>query len=477
MYHRLDSEVLPKLVPPFSKVLLAVSGGPDSVALAHVIWRYAAENKELGISLVITHVNHKVRKEADDEALLVKSLAKELGADYILHEFDAKKNAYEKRQSFQEASREWRYTRFQEDMDRSGCSLLATAHHLGDQAETVLYRLLRGSGTSGLAGIYPVSNRIIRPFLTVTKVEILEYCQNNNLAYAIDQSNLESNYSRNKIRLELIPKLEQDYNPRLQEALGRTAELLRWDEEYLQSQTDRLWAEYCLHAENGRILLSLSAWDEPDAILSRLLRRAAAEVTGEWRGLEFKFIKILIREGKKTGWQQDLPGLGVENTTDGFLFFRKELDSEHLTATNKTTDELPKLTEIQLTLNRWYPIPGYGIQAGVFDYFPDDNHIIWHTEVDSSQLMALKNPIICRERRAGDRIYFSNLGHKTIKKVFQERDISTSKRDKILLVAAGNDVIWIPGICRSGSLIPSKDFPALYIVIAKGKPLHSLDSL
>ncbi|UWG97737.1 tRNA lysidine(34) synthetase TilS [Dehalobacter sp. DCM] len=477
MYHRLNSNVLPELIPPFSRVLVAVSGGPDSVALAHVIWRYASENKDKCISLIIVHVNHKVRKESEREAEQVRKLADQLGTEFILHEFDAKAYAYEKKKSFQEASREWRYTRFREDMHELDCNLLATAHHLGDQAETVLYRLLRGSGATGLAGIYPRKNSVVRPFLTVTKSEIVDYCHDNNLSYAIDQSNLKSDYCRNKIRLELIPVLEQEYNPRIIEALGRTAELLRWDEEYIRSHVDRLWTKYCLQAEEDRILLSLGAWDEPEAVLSRLLRRAAAEITGEFLGLEYKFIKNIIKEGKKTGWQQDLPGLGIENVADGFLFFRKELDLQYSHGDEGSGKLLP-FSEIQLAENHWHSILGHGIQVGIFDFFPNDKIILADTTIDAIQLKELNESIICRRRRTGDRIYFQNLGHKTIKKVFQERNIPAAKRDTILLFAVQNHVIWIPGICRSSRFIPNKDSPVRYILIAQDDSSHSnLDSL
>ncbi len=468
MYESLSSEVLPQQIPSQSKVLVAVSGGPDSVALAHVIYRYSCENQDKNISFVITHVNHKVRREADKEAELVKNLAGEWKAGFILHEFDAKRNASACRQSFQEASREWRYARWKEDMEAWGCDLLATAHHLGDQAETVLYRLLRGSGTTGLAGIYPVKDKIIRPLLSVTKEEILEYCKVQSLPYSIDKSNLETDYYRNKIRLELIPGLESKYNQRITDALGRTAELLRWDEEYICAQTEALWPRYCLRADHTGVLLSHEAWKEPEAILSRLLRKAASQISGETRGPAFKFVKLWMQKGQQTGWRQDLQGFKVEVVKQGLFFFNVERESKEYISGKDRIEEFRLFVKLPLALNVWNKITELKVQVGIFDFYPEEQHVLWSTELDPVQMSVQTEPLVCRTRQAGDRIYFKNLGHKAIKKVFQDKDIPAGERDKILFFAFGDLVVWIPGVCRGDSLLPAgPQSSRLYLVAAE----------
>lgn len=467
MYFSLRSEVLPQQIPPDSNVLVAVSGGPDSVALAHIIWRYANEDKDRKISLAISHVNHKVRAEADEEAELVRNLARKWNVRFVYHEFDAKKNASECRKSFQEASREWRYSCWQEDMKELGCTLLATAHHLGDQAETILYRLIRGSGTAGLAGIYPVKGTLIRPLLTVSKIEILDYCETQQLPFAIDKSNLEPLYCRNRIRLELIPELEKRYNEKVQEALGRTAEVLRWDEEYISSQVDSLWSKYSTYSEDGSIVLAPEAWKESKALLSRLLRRAAAEASGEFRGLEYKFIKLLMSEGKKTGWRQNLPGLLVEAKRNGFYFFRKELEQE-VFLKEDNLEKNAKSMEIRLIFDQWHELSGLGFSVGIFNYLPVSPDVLWVTELDKEELNTVQTALVCRLRKVGDRIYIKGLGHKTIKKIFQEKKIPSTDRGLIPVFALGEFVLWIPGVCRSDSLLPSgSSSPKLYLAVRK----------
>jgi tRNA(Ile)-lysidine synthase len=457
MYPGLRAEVLPQLIVPNSKILAAVSGGPDSVALAHLICRYLRDNPDQNLSLVISHINHRARKEAEEEAQLVKRLAEQWGVPFILHEFNAKENAVNHQKSFQEASREWRYARWQEDMKKYGCNLLATAHHLGDQAETVLYRLLRGSGTAGLAGIYPIKDQIIRPLLSVSKKEILEYCRAKGLPYALDKSNLEPLYDRNRIRIELLPELEKKYNERIQEALARTAELLRWDEEYINSQVERIWPEYCRHSAEGQLLIAPEAWEQPEAVLSRLLRKAAAMITGEPRGLEYKFIRLIMKEGRKTGWRQDLPGIKVEATRNGFLFFRRELEQGVKQASCPRIEEYPKDWEISLTLERWQLLPCLGLQAGIFRHPVSGTDILWETEFNLEKILALEGSLVWRLRRPGDRMFFANLGHKTIKKVFQDFNIPARERNNIPLLAADKLVLWIPGVCKSDSLVPADE--------------------
>lgn len=468
MYASLSAEVLPQLISPNSSILAAVSGGPDSVALSHIIWRYIGDNQEQNLSLVISHVNHKVRKEADSEAELVRTLAKQWDVPFILHEFNAKENACQYQKSFQEASREWRYAHWKEDMEKYDCNLLATAHHLGDQAETVLYRLIRGSGTAGLAGIYPTKDNIIRPLLSVAKKEIIEYCHKEELPYAIDKSNLEASYDRNRIRIDLLPELENKYNERIQEALGRTAELLRWDEEYICSQVERVWSSYCRTTDLGEIEIAPAAWEQPEAVLSRLFRRAAARITGEPRGLEYKFVKTLMKEGRKTGWKQNLPGFKVEAARNGFLFFRRELEQEVNQESIKAKEELPKDWEISLMLDRWYQLPELGMQVGIFNHPVTESDILWQTEFDKEKVAKLENPLVCRLRRPGDRMYYANLGHKNIKKVFQDYGIPMTERERVPLIVLGQSVLWIPGICRSDSLLPTDEiFPKLFGVVSK----------
>lgn len=446
--------------------MVAVSGGPDSMALSHLLWRYTQEEKQLGISIILTHVHHGARKESDDEEILVCKMAALWDVPCLTHHFDAKGYAKSMGQSFQEAAREWRYARWNEDMLKEDCTLLATAHHLGDQAETILYRLLRGSGAAGLAGIYPAKGSIIRPLLTFTKADILDYCVRESLPYALDASNTEPVYMRNKIRLELLPELEKGYNPRIQEALGRTGILMRWDEEYLEQQIDKIWNCCQIRDSSGSIGLTRDVFKEPEAILSRLLRRAAGAVTQEPRGLAFNYIVKIMESCGKIGWMQDLPGLKVKITDNGIWF-----EHNDQAGSKACQDIKPDFPEIRLKMGVWNGIPGLNIDVGL--YFEQNISLLERDMRNStnkiatfnSDLLGLSNQLVCRTRQKGDKMWFRGLGHKSLKKIFQEERISTELRAGIPLIALGTEVLWIPGIRQSDLYRPKGDSERVFCIV------------
>jgi len=486
MYERLRKYILPQLIPSETRVMVAVSGGPDSMALSHILWRYVQEESCRGISLVLTHVHHGVRKESDDEVDLVQQMAKKWNIPCLIHRFNAKQYAKSTGQSFQEAAREWRYSRWKEDMIEEGCLLLATAHHLGDQAETILFRLLRGSGTAGLAGMHPSKGSIIRPLLTFKKADILLYCEREAIPYAIDRSNEEPVYVRNRIRLELIPELERSYNSRIQEALGRTGELLRWDEEYLVQHLEKAWSQYHYLDSHGTICLSLDAFNEPAAILSRLLRKAAMQVTQEPRGLGFAYIAKIMESQGKSGWIQDLPGVRVEITDEGLLFRRPCINTGHSDEGIDTTGNQQGLNlEIPLVIGQWTEIPGLEMTIGLLEEanlssINAQNRLLENkVAVFSSELLA-QNPmkyLVCRTRREGDKMWFSGVGHKSLKKVFQEAKIADNLRNRMPLIAYETEVLWIPGVRQSGLYPPNYNSKKIYCILKLQVGRSYLDSL
>lgn len=445
IYEELCTHILPQLISPNSKVLVALSGGPDSMALTHILWRYVQKEKTKNISLVLTHVHHGVRLESDEEEKMIINIAKKWEIPCRIHHFDAKSYAKTMGLSFQEAAREWRYARWKEDMLQEECTLLATAHHLGDQAETILYRLLRGSGTAGLAGIYSSKDSIIRPLLSFKKADILRYCTDEALPYALDQSNEEPVYVRNRIRLELIPELEKKYNPRIQEALGRTGELLRWDEEYFVQQIEGAWNRYSLIGSSGSIGLRREVFSEPKAILSRLLRRAAMELTHEPRGLGYLYVTKIMNSEGEPGWMQDLPGMKAI-VTEKEIWFHPLRNNPH--------SQPIAIPEVDLCMGSWSDIPNLDFRIGLFkdrgiDNPEDDSQEEKMAVFDYSQIVSLQGELVCRTRRQGDKMWVQGVGHKSLKKIFQEEKISIEVRDYLPLVAHGTEVLWIPGVRQS----------------------------
>ena len=222
------------LIAPGDRVGVAVSGGADSVALLRALLELRGE---LGCVLAVVHFNHKIRPEADSDAEFVEDLAKQLGLEFFGGKGDAKKFAPEQRVSLETAARDLRYGFF----GTLALGKIATAHTLDDQAETVLMKLLRGAGTKGLSGIWPCVRRqeagdrrqeIIRPMLGVRRREIEQYLHSLGQEWREDATNRDVKHTRNKVRHELLPLLEADYNPNIYQQLADAAEVARGDEEY-----------------------------------------------------------------------------------------------------------------------------------------------------------------------------------------------------------------------------------------------------
>jgi tRNA(Ile)-lysidine synthase len=221
------------------RVIVACSGGPDSVALLYLLNQI---RKKYGLQLSVAHINHKLRgKESDEDERFVKRLAKKTGLNYYSKSFDVKKMAREEKLSIEECARKVRGAFLNRLANRIKADKIALGHNADDQAETVLMRLIRGAGGLGLSGISPVSGKIIRPFLETTREIIEQFLRENNYHFRIDSSNLRKDYLRNRVRLELLPHLKENYNPQIVKVLNRTALILSAQENYLTRETSKVF--------------------------------------------------------------------------------------------------------------------------------------------------------------------------------------------------------------------------------------------
>jgi tRNA(Ile)-lysidine synthase len=265
------------LFQPGDRVLVAVSGGPDSVALLQLLRGLQAT---LGLSLGVAHFDHNLRgRESDEDAEFVRRLATELGLDFHLGQGDVRGESRAHKISLQMAARKLRLGFLRETCRRHGYDKLALGHTADDQVELLLLRLLRGTGLEGLKGMEPAGAAgLVRPLLAVGKTPLLAYLQEQGLAFRQDSSNLSRAYLRNRIRLELLPELRERYNPRLGQAIWRLQQLLREDAQLLAAATQdlvsrvtRLTAPDFLALDLHRLLALEAAWQ------SRVVRAAAAK--------------------------------------------------------------------------------------------------------------------------------------------------------------------------------------------------------
>ncbi|HLT59100.1 MAG TPA: tRNA lysidine(34) synthetase TilS [Limnochordales bacterium] len=260
-----------RLLRPGDRVLAAVSGGPDSLALLHLFTRLRAP---WALGLHAVHVNHGLRPEAAQDAAFVESVGQAWGVPVTVVAVDVRAERAPG-ESLQQAARRVRYRVLAQAADQVSATRIALGHHADDQAETVLLRLLRGAGTTGLAGMRPRRGRYIRPLLGVPRAAIEAYCRRFELNPRVDPSNVSPQYLRNRIRHHLLPLLEREYNPNIRAVLCRTAGLLREEDDLLEALAVR--AHRRLAAQGGPHELPVAGLARlPAAVARRVVRRALA---------------------------------------------------------------------------------------------------------------------------------------------------------------------------------------------------------
>ena len=297
------------------RVGVAVSGGPDSVALLHLLRELAPR---LGVTLGVVHLDHQLRgRESDLDREFVAKLGRGLGLEADVRSFAVASAAAAAGGNLEQAARSARYEFFRSLIDGGRYDKIAVGHTRNDQAETVLFRLLRGSGSAGLAGIRPVlGRRIVRPLIELTRKDVMAYLARRGLAYRIDSSNFDTDRARNRIRRDLLPRLERDWNPHIVQTLANTAEWARAEEEEWTARLPALARAHLNPAEDGLSFHVDSLRPLSLAVTRRLLRRAIEEVRGDLLGIGFDHVESLRRltESPRGAGRLDLPGLHVERS-------------------------------------------------------------------------------------------------------------------------------------------------------------------
>lgn len=314
------------LIDEGDKIVVAVSGGPDSICLLHVLY---ALREEFKLQIYAAHLNHNFRGiEAQMDAQYVAKFCEELNVICFIKSMDVPKYAKEHALSDEEAGRILRYEFFQEVVERVGANKIAVAHNQNDQAETVLMRLLRGTGIQGLTAIHHERGHIIRPLLDISRKEIEDYCFINKLSPRTDETNLEPIYHRNKIRLELIPYMEKEYNPNIIESLAKTAEILKRDSDFIEEVSRNTYRELRLDSSRDYIALDAEGINKlQPALQSRIFRLAAEELVGKREVLEYKHIQgtMELLQKRETGKKILLPmGIIVKISYNKVIFTTKE---------------------------------------------------------------------------------------------------------------------------------------------------------
>lgn len=293
-----------KLIDENDKIVIGVSGGPDSICILHVL---NSLKEKLKIEIFVAHVNHMIREEADSETEYVQEFCSSLGVECFVKKIDVIEYAKMHKIGTEEAGRIIRYEFFEEVAKEVLANKIVTAHNSNDKAETVLLNILRGSGLSGLKGIEPIrDNKYIRPLIETDRKDIEEYCAKNNLEPKIDKTNLESIYKRNKIRNDLIPYIQKELNPNFLKTINRLSEVATEENEYMEKITKQTFKEILVGAAISRphyeentqnqITLDLKKFNSLELVIKRrVILYTISKVVGNTIGIEKVNIDEIIR--------------------------------------------------------------------------------------------------------------------------------------------------------------------------------------
>lgn len=451
-----------QLWSPGDVIVVAVSGGPDSTMLLHIL-NELSRDPELNLSLVCAHVNHGFRgRESDEEAEFVRKLAEELNLPFELGVFDIPAYMKESGKGGQEAAREKRYEFLHQVAEKYDAQAIALAHHGDDQAETVIMRLLRGSGSTGISGMRMKRKEkkveLIRPLLRMNKNTLVQACEQLNIPYVTDSSNLLPKYLRNEIRMDVLPFLGQ-YNEQLSHSLGRLSEIMASEDDFLQSETRRIYQQI-VSVQAGETVVRV----QDVAGLHLALQRRLIKLILNYLPLgtdDGDFARIeAIRKGtvqiQPTTWNLDLGG-GVrcirEYDLIRFVSARAESAVPHYTY---VVECFPAEVSVKDTGHILH-FSQYEAGASRSTILPEDKD---EAVFDAD---GLEYPLTVRSRLAGDSMsVFGMNGSKKVKDIFIDEKIPPSLRSRIPLIAdAAGRIVWIPGVRRSSVAVVNEHTTSL----------------
>lgn len=293
-----------KLIESGDKIVLGVSGGPDSICMLEIL---NSLKKQLNFEIVVAHINHGLRENATIDEQYVENYCKKIDVEYYVLKVNLKEWARENKLGLEEAGRKVRYDFFDEVLEKTGSNKIAIAHNKNDRVETIILNILRGSGVLGLKGIEAKNNKYIRPLLEIERKEIEEFCLNNNIEPRIDESNFENEYSRNKVRNIVLPYIKEEFNPNIIETITRLSDIVSEENEFLDKQTEKEYQNILIKEinlkenvynkeEESIIILDLKIFNTLDKVLKkRIILYAIKKIFGSTKNIEKVHLEDIIK--------------------------------------------------------------------------------------------------------------------------------------------------------------------------------------
>ncbi|WP_175498255.1 tRNA lysidine(34) synthetase TilS [Desulfuromusa kysingii] len=431
----LEQSILDSFPVGAKQLLVAVSGGVDSVTLLYALTRLSAT---LNVSLHAAHLDHQIRQESAADAVFVRDLCAQWNVPCDVESCAVADLAQQRKLSVEMAGRQARREFLQRLAVEVDADAISLAHHQDDQVETFMLRLLRGSGQSGLASMRVCQAIWWRPLLGCSREQILAYAQQHGLPWVEDQSNKNPKYLRNQLRHELIPQMLK-INPSFKTQIAGLTQRIQVEEDYWQEQVVRQVNELALPCADGLRLGRDALLALHPALRVRTLREALQQVRGDLQRIEAIHLQAIeaLLSGIKSQAQLNLPGCWVARRYDA-LWFRA------------TAPELPSPFNLPLPLSGELELPdGRVLRTSTQDELEGES--AWVTEYS---LAALSQPLRVRSWLPGDRFVPSGMfGHKKLKSFFSDNQIEIEARLTMPLLVCGDTILWVVGARRSGCAV------------------------
>ncbi|MBN2408563.1 MAG: tRNA lysidine(34) synthetase TilS [Candidatus Aminicenantes bacterium] len=414
------------------KVLIACSGGADSVALTVALMEL---REEYALRLALAHFNHRLRRSAAADERFVVEFSRRLGLPLYIRREDIRAHARKNGLNIEEAARGRRYLFLRQAAARISARKIATAHTLTDQAETVLMRILRGSGPSGLAGIAPcLDGLIIRPLIEVERRDVEAFLRERKASFCRDETNRDTRYLRNRVRLKLIPYLERNFEPGVVRQLGRLAEICREEEKVWERITQEEMKGIVRRSGGGLRLDAVRLSAMNPALGRRCVRAYLQELRGNLRRLSFHDVESV--RGLAEGKEAVLPGGLVLSREKGLISIKKDPIPPVRYEYEWDGEKELSVTEAGLSFSA-KRIPGKSAGRLRFD---DDRRAFLDVGM-------IRFPIVVRSRRDADRYRpLGAPGRKKLKEIMRAKGIAAGQRDRHPVFLSGDEIIWVPGL-------------------------------
>lgn len=282
------------LIQGGDKLVLGVSGGPDSISMLNILNEI---KEEWQFQIYVAHINHMIRKEADDDEIYVQQYCEKNNIQFFVKRVNVQEIANIQKMGTEEAGRNIRYEFFEEVLQKVGANKIAIAHNKNDKIETIVMNLLRGSGLSGLKGIEPIrEQKIIRPLIECERQEIEQYCEQYKLEPRIDKTNFENDYTRNKIRNIVIPYIKNEFNPNIIETMDRLSQVATEESNYIELQVEKIYQKLLIERNQNQIILKLKEFNQQEKVIkNRLILLVVRELMGSTQRIEKVHIEDIIK--------------------------------------------------------------------------------------------------------------------------------------------------------------------------------------